>query len=210
MAQFLSTSQYVINFFLLLITFLLWWPVQTLASEPTKKDGSPVETFIIDSVEYVVPPPWSGNKVPAPSFSGSTFRQIPIKYTENESRIYILDVALKPLVEMLEAADGQGILIQVASGYRSVSYQKKIFKRMFAEGRSFEDIIRYVAPPGYSEHMLGVAVDFSPSNWRFGSSRQYAWLRKHGEEFGFQETYSKNNSMKIPWESWHWRYLGQQ
>ena len=78
---------------------------------------------------------------------------------------------------------------------------------MLSEGRDFEDIIRYVAPPGYSNHMLGTAVDFSPSNWRFADTKQYLWLQENGHTFGFEEIYSETNRLKMPWEAWHWQYM---
>ena len=122
--------------------------------------------------------------------------------------MYVTIETQQHLVTMLTKALEDGILIQVESGYRSASYQKKIFKRMLAAGRTFDDIVRYVAPPGYSNHMLGTAVDFSPSNWRFAETKQYQWLREHAAQFGFEETYSKNNPLRIPWESWHWQFVG--
>ncbi len=75
---------------------------------------------------------------------------------------------------------------------------------MMAKGRTFDDIIRYVAPPGYSEHMLGNAVDFYPSNWRFAETPQHAWLLKNANDFGFFNTYSQYNTLHMPWEAWHW------
>lgn len=109
-------------------------------------------------------------------------------------------------MQLLEAAKEDGIVLKVESGYRSTGYQKKIFTRMMSEGRVFNDIIRYVAPPGYSQHALGTAVDFSPSNWEFSKRPDYRWLRDNAAQFGFTETYSKHNTQQYPWEAWHWSY----
>ena len=113
-------------------------------------------------------------------------------------------------MELLQAAEKDGISLKVESAYRSERYQKRIFKRMIAEGRSFDDIVRYVAPPGYSQHVLGTAVDFFPSNWRFADTEAYTWLRENAQRFGFEETYSRFNPMRIPWESWHWNFTGNK
>jgi len=166
------------------------------------------EVITIDGVRYPVPAPWLGNKVIAPQLSFEDFKQIPLQFCKDEGKVYVTIETQENLVMMLTEAEADGILIQVESGYRSAGYQAKIFKRMLAEGREFDDIVRYVAPPGYSNHMLGTAVDFSPSNWRFADTEQYLWLQEHGNSFGFEEIYSKNNRMKMPWEAWHWQYMG--
>ncbi|MCP3890961.1 MAG: M15 family metallopeptidase [Desulfobulbaceae bacterium] len=166
-----------------------------------------VEKITLDGIEYEIPPPWAGHQIQVQPFSFSDFGRIPFSYTVNDSKIYVLVSTHSPLLKMLRAANEQGIRLQVSSGYRSIAYQRSIFKRMISEGRTFDDIIRYVAPPGYSEHMLGIAVDFYPSNWRFASSEQYLWLTEHASDFGFRETYHKSNEMKMPWEAWHWSLI---
>jgi LAS superfamily LD-carboxypeptidase LdcB len=166
------------------------------------------EVITINGVHYHVPAPWKGNKVNAPKLTYSDFKQIPLKFCKDEGKIYVTIETQKNLVAMLTQAEEDGLLIQVESGYRSANYQAKIFKKMFAEGRDFDDIIRYVAPPGYSNHILGTAVDFSPSNWRFADTKQYLWLQENGHTFGFEEIYSETNRLKMPWEAWHWQYMG--
>lgn len=166
------------------------------------------EVVKIGNNEYIIPFPWTGNRIKAPKFSYSDFRQIPVDHCKNNSKIYILASAHKSLLKMLAAALEEGILLQVESGYRSIGYQKVIFMRKLAAGRKFEDIVRYVAPPGYSQHMLGIAIDFSPSDWRFASTKQYTWLKENGHRYQFEETYSEFNKAQMPWEAWHWSYIG--
>ncbi|MCL7486903.1 MAG: M15 family metallopeptidase [Desulfobulbaceae bacterium] len=167
------------------------------------------EMLIIEGESYIIPPPWRGNRFIAPEYDYSDFRLIPVEYTHNGTKIYILSTAHQPLVALLEAAEKDGIFLKVESAYRSEGYQTRIFRRMLAEGRTFDDIVRYVAPPGYSQHILGTAVDFFPSNWRFAGTPAYTWLQENGRRFGFAETYSRFNLMKIPWESWHWNFIGR-
>lgn len=170
----------------------------------------PQEEVTIDGKTYLIPPPWTGNRFTAPTLEYSDFRRIPTEYTHNKSKIYILAAAHQSVLALLKAAEKDGIFLKVESVYRSAGYQKRIFKRMLAEGRTFDDIIRYVAPPGYSQHMLGTAVDFFPSNWRFADTTAYAWLQENGQHFGFEETYSQFNPMKMPWEAWHWNFIGEK
>ncbi len=168
-----------------------------------------IESVEINGVEYPVPPPWKGNKIKAKGLRPPQLVQISPRLCVNSSTLYLLEDACKALVEMAQQAEEDGITLQVDSSYRSSWYQKKIFIRMMQEGRTFNDIVRFVAPPGYSEHALGTVVDFSPSNWRFAGTPAYGWLQEHAKRFGFFETlpqYPKKRA--TPWEAWHWRYSG--
>ncbi len=178
------------------------------AQAPGKEEV--IEFVKIDGRKYQVPPPWAGQRIDVPVLTFKSFKKIPVQYTLNKSSIYVLAEAQPHLVAMLSKAEQDGVEIRTESGYRSENYQRDIFKRMLDKGRTFEDIIRYVAPPGYSNHMLGMAVDFYPSNWRFASTPQYAWLRENAHLFGFEETYSQYNRYKMPWEAWHWGYAGSE
>ena len=175
---------------------------------PIKYDNV-IETVSIDNELYQVPEPWTGNRQFPLSRNLDELRQIPKEYTHQESEIYILAEAYPSLVKMLDQAHLDGIDLKVESAYRSIHYQTRIFVRMLKQGRTFNDIIRYVAPPGYSQHMLGTAMDFYPSNWEFAETEQYRWLQENGGRFYFEETYSKNNRFRMPWEAWHWNYIGE-
>ena len=94
----------------------------------------------------------------------------------------------------------------VDSGYCSAVYQRAIYERRMGEGQSFERIARHTAPPGYSRHALGVAVDFHPSASGFQHTSAYRWLRRHARHYGFYERYHKNNTLGVIWEPWHWEY----
>lgn len=182
-------------------------PLITVDAEPIKF-ANVTEIVTIDGSDYQVPEPWFGNRLFPTSLPNEALKPVPPEFSHNASKVYVLAEAYTPLVNLLDRARQDGIELQVESAYRSKSYQTRIFIRMFAQGRSFTDIIRYVAPPGYSQHMLGTAVDFYPSNWQFAETEQYNWLLEHGAEFGFEQTYSQYNHFKMPWESWHWNYVG--
>jgi len=173
-----------------------------------KSDEVVVEVVVIDGKKYNVPPPWTGHKIDAPVLTFESFKKIPTKYTYQNTAVYVLAQAQPHLIALLSKAEEDGVSIQVESGYRSENYQRRIFKRMLGEGRTFDDIVRYVAPPGYSQHMLGLAVDFHPSNWRFADTEQYRWLQENANLFSFSETYSQYNRYKMPWEAWHWSHTG--
>ncbi|MEJ2057501.1 MAG: M15 family metallopeptidase [Desulfofustis sp.] len=179
----------------------------TPRSAPIKYENV-VETVIIGSKRFQVPEPWAGNRLFPTARNLDELKQIPEDSTYKHSELFILAEAYEPLLNMLQQARLDGIELTVESAYRSIHYQTRIFLRMLEQGRSFEDIIRYVAPPGYSQHMLGTAMDFSPSNWEFAETEQYRWLQENGPRFGFEETYSEYNRYNMPWEAWHWNYVG--
>ena len=207
-----------------LILSTIFWTHTALATDPTDQiDDTPVsispvalpikfdnvvEIVSINNERYQVPEPWTGNRLFPTSRNLDELRQIPEEFTHKRSEIYILATAYPALVKMLDKAHLDGIDLKVESAYRSINYQTRIFIRMLERGRTFDDIIRYVAPPGYSQHMLGTAMDFYPSNWEFAETVQYEWLQENGQLFGFEETYSKNNRFRMPWEAWHWNYVG--
>ena len=187
-------------------------PEETLSiavDKPPIKYDNVIETVIIDTLRYQVPEPWTGNRLFPTSRNLDELKQIPREHTYEGSEIYILADAYPAMVEMLEQARRDGIDLRVESAYRSINYQARIFVRMIKKGRTFEDIVRYVAPPGYSQHMLGTAMDFYPSNWEFAETEQYRWLQENASKFGFEESYSKNNRYRMPWEAWHWNYTGE-
>jgi len=172
---------------------------------PPDFDPEPGETVTIDGETYPVPQAWLEQKLDTPPLKPPALVRIPSELSEGQANIYILEEARDALVFMAAKAKEDGVALVVDSGYRGAWYQKKIFIRLMKKGRTFEDVVRYVAPPGYSEHMLGTVVDFSPGNWRFASTPAYVWLQEHAGKFGFTESYPENNRHH-PWESWHWRY----
>ena len=163
----------------------------------------------IEGEFYPVPPPWRGKKITSQEPKLPALKQIPIEFTYNQSKLYLEGKARDAYVEMAESALEEGVHLLAHSGYRSVRYQRVIFAKLMDQRRTWEDLVRYVAPPGYSEHMLGRAVDLYPSNWRFADTQEYQWLKENGARFGFIETYPEISDAGFPWESWHWSYIGR-
>ncbi len=165
------------------------------------------ETVVIEGKEYQVPDQWQGRKILAPSLSFPELTKIPESLSYKQSKLFMLDAANQALQEMAEEADKDQVQLLVHSSYRSIWFQRKIFMRRFQEGHNFEDIVRYVAPPGYSEHALGTVVDFYPSDWRFADVEAYAWLKQNGSRYHFFESYPEHGEPGLAWEAWHWRWI---
>ncbi len=171
----------------------------------------PPETVEIGGKKYPVPPAWRGKKLTVPLSIRHSLLQLPAEYVHGKGAVYVKKEAFAPLIQMMDDAALEGIILQVETAYRDVDTQKRIFLRKFKEGRSWDDVVRYVAPPGYSEHMLGLAIDFYPSGWRFAQTAGYHWLKTHAGKYCFVESYPQvpiPGHAKIAWESWHWFYTG--
>ncbi len=184
---------------------------QVLQSTIKFLPGAEQETVEIGGKLYHIPAVWRGRKMAVPPFSRSSLLKLPAPYVYGKKAVYVKKEVLQPLLAMMDAAALAGIRLQVETGYRDIDAQKEIFLRKFREGRSWEDVVRYVAPPGYSEHMLGLAVDFYPSGWQFATTKGYRWLQEHGRDYGFVESYPQTpvpGHAKIAWEAWHWFYTG--
>jgi D-alanyl-D-alanine carboxypeptidase len=110
---------------------------------------------------------------------------------------------------MRDAAAADGITLVPLSGFRSVARQTRLIRRNLAKGRSLDDILRYVAAPGYSEHHTGRAIDIgdpadSSVEESFARTPAYRWLRRRAKDFGFVMTYPRGNKHGIGYEPWHW------
>lgn len=128
--------------------------------------------------------------------------------------------AITYLNQMINDMKKDGVKdIWVQSAYRSVERQKELYdnsvNKYLKQGKSQEEAERltdeYINKPGSSDHNLGLAVDFNYVNNEFEETKAFTWLKKHAENYGFILRYpsDKEDITKIAYESWHWRYVGE-
>lgn len=119
----------------------------------------------------------------------------------------------KAFVKMQNDALKEGIKLEIISGFRSIEYQKTIFPCKFKGKPSEEEFIarlKYSAPAGFSEHHTGLAVDINSLEEDFADTKEYEWLLKHAQNYGFEMSFPKNNKQGLGFEPWHWRYVGTE
>ncbi len=116
--------------------------------------------------------------------------------------------AAEGLKHLLGAALHDGVTLTVGSAFRSTDYQQGIISRKRAAGKSTKDIYYLSAPVGYSEHHTGFALDFLPIEYSFERSAGYAWLRQHGAQYGWEQSFVKGNKEHVSYEPWHWKFTG--
>ena len=160
---------------------------------------------------FAVPPPWSGHRIyPDDTHRPEDLVMLPVAMTHESSKIHVRPATRTAFIEMAEAARKNHISLVVDSGYRSVWYQRKIFHKFLEDDAEFEDIAKTIAPPGYSEHMLGRVVDLVPSDASFSRTKAYDWLEKNAHKYHFKESYPRDSKGGYAWEPWHWKYTGRE
>jgi D-alanyl-D-alanine carboxypeptidase len=170
---------------------------------------SPKEYVMIGDQRYEVVEPWLGHRIADEVEPGKLdFAMLPVHLVMEQRRIYVTSSTRDAYVKMAAAAALDGIELLVDSGYRSVAYQQRIFQKKMAAGEDFYEIARGVAPPGYSEHMLGTTLDLVPSKWTFSGTPADEWLRENGADFAFVLSYPQKSDLGFTWEPWHWKYVG--
>lgn len=116
-------------------------------------------------------------------------------------------------LKMKKAALTENISLLPFSGFRSYLYQKNLIERRLKEGRKIEDVLTYVAIPGYSEHHSGRAIDIHAPGRpvleeEFEQTDSFKWLQENAYKFDFRLSYPRGGTLGIIYEPWHWFYLG--
>lgn len=111
------------------------------------------------------------------------------------------------------AARDDGISLFIVSAFRSIERQTQIIRRKLGAGLTIEKILTVCAPPGYSEHHSGRAVDLCTPGVpvlavEFDQTAAFAWLAAHAGVFGFYLSYPCGNAQGFEYEPWHWCYHG--
>jgi D-alanyl-D-alanine carboxypeptidase len=124
--------------------------------------------------------------------------------------------AASALEEMQRDALFDGIDLRVVSAYRSIDLQKQIFFGVKSErNQSAAERARVSAPPGFSEHSTGYAVDLGDGDQpathlstSFETTRAFAWLKANANRYHFTLSFPEQNSQGVSYEPWHWRFEG--
>lgn len=110
---------------------------------------------------------------------------------------------------MKAAANDDAILIFIVSAFRSIDRQVEIIRRKLNAGQNIQDILCVSAPPGFSEHHTGRAVDIGTAGapnlqLEFDATPAFAWFQEHAGRFGFKLSYPAGNRYGYQYEPWHW------
>jgi zinc D-Ala-D-Ala carboxypeptidase len=114
-------------------------------------------------------------------------------------------------------AKNNGVDLIIISGFRSVSDQGKLFENQTERRGSKEKAAKLSAPPGFSEHHTGFAMDIGDGKmpdtdlkFSFEKTPAYLWLVQNANNYGFELSFPPNNPQGVSFEPWHWRYVISQ
>lgn len=136
--------------------------------------------------------------------------------TEQYQRFeFLAPQAARALMDLIYSARHDGVWIVPASAFRSFERQEKLFQDQIERKGSIEEAAKVSAPPGYSEHHTGLAVDLVDGHFpkkdislEFANTDAFKWLTSRAIEFGFEMSFPPGNPQNISYEPWHWRYIG--
>ncbi|ABM72031.1 putative carboxypeptidase [Prochlorococcus marinus str. MIT 9515] len=155
------------------------------------------------------------------NFDDSILGHLPYKEISKEKLVVIepnievhIDMS-ESLLKMKNDAMKDGIYLVFLSGYRSINLQKDIFYSLKSmRNQIAAERARVSAPPGYSEHSTGFAIDIGDADKRetdfeveFENTNAFRWLKNNAAKYHFKLSFNKNNK-NVDYEPWHWRYEG--
>lgn len=136
-----------------------------------------------------------------------------------------VDARIYPeLQEMMDAMRAEGLSPLICSSYRTMEKQEALYNEKvrtclaegFSQAEAEKEAATWVAPPGTSEHQLGLALDIVASYYQLLDESQedtpeQKWLMEHCAEYGFILRYptDKSDITGIGYEPWHYRYVGK-
>jgi zinc D-Ala-D-Ala carboxypeptidase len=139
-------------------------------------------------------------------------RQLVLAETGADGREYLMTPqAAQAWHAMKQAAQEDGIVLEIVSAFRGIARQVEIIRTKLDRGMPIETILTLSAPPGYSEHHTGRAIDINTPGCEateepFEHTDAFRWLMAHGQRFGFSLSYPRNNALGFIYEPWHWCY----
>jgi len=159
---------------------------------------------------------------PRPSSDGRLLGHFPYAESDRgdlvpfEPGILLHVDAAEALDAMRQAAAADGVDLRLLSGFRSMDLQDSIFFDVASErNQTAEERARVSAPPGYSEHSTGYAVDLGDGEFpetnlsvSFEDTRTFRWLQDHAARYHFVLSFPDGNRQGVSYEPWHWRFEG--
>jgi zinc D-Ala-D-Ala carboxypeptidase len=124
---------------------------------------------------------------------------------------FLAPAAAAAWLRMKRRAHGAGVELLLVSAFRSYDFQVALLRGKLEKGRTLDDVLSVNAPPGYSEHHTGEAIDIgtpgcAPLEEAFESTAAFRWLTANAKRFGFTLSYPRGNPQGYVYEPWHWRH----
>lgn len=147
-----------------------------------------------------------------------------------KNNIYMRKDAYDAFVKMHDAAQKDGIKLNIISSTRNFSSQKSIWEAKWngerlVEGKNLATdikdsierariILRFSSMPGTSRHHWGTDIDINELNDEYflsgSGKKEYEWLVSNAYKFGYYQPYTPKGPERpngYEEEKWHWTYL---
>jgi len=137
-------------------------------------------------------------------------QELVVAARDDDGREYRLAPAAASAWERMNAAAlSDGVVLKIASAFRSIDRQVEILREKLAQGVSLEAILAVSAPPGFSEHHTGCAIDLTTDGVpalevEFENTAAFRWLTENAARFGFVLSFPQGNPYGYEYEPWHW------
>lgn len=205
-----------LGFGALAIAAILWYINSTPPKNVSTAPVSPAPTSIAQSTAKVNPPTLNSDLL-----GHFTYAEAPLSELQPivaNSYIKLRKPAAQEFQAMVRAARANGIILVPISGFRSIQDQQHVYFDIQAQrGQTVTKRAEVSAPPGYSEHHTGYAVDIGDGatpatnlNPNFDKTKAFKWLSTNAARFHFEMSFPQDNPQGVSYEPWHWRFVGDR
>jgi D-alanyl-D-alanine carboxypeptidase len=203
-------------------------PSPTTADSPTSPNPSDPTVILPRKPNSVIPSPdnsslASPTAVPEPAIE-NVLGHLPYEEATAadltpitaDGRIRLRPAAAEKFQAMVRDARASGVNLVPLSGYRTVQEQEYLFFEIKAQrNQDASKRAEVSAPPGYSEHHTGYAIDIGDArvpatnlSVNFEETAAFQWLEQNAARYGFELSFPRDNPQGISYEPWHWRFVG--
>lgn len=135
-----------------------------------------------------------------------------------DGRLRMRSAAAKKFKQMQADAKADGVRLIPISAFRTAEAQEQLFFGI--KEQRVQDAAKRAevsAPPGYSEHHTGYAIDIGDGNapvtnleTTFAETIAFTWLEKNALKYSFELSFPPDNDQGVSYEPWHWRFVGDR
>lgn len=205
-------------------TALLWQPIMSLAnqnSELEPRDSSPSLSSPDERSEGVLDGELLQGEDSQELLGHRFYEEVDealLVPVVGDGSVLLQPAAAESFAEMVEAARADGVRLQPLSGFRTLAQQDYLFFEI-KKGRKQAPSERAAvsAPPGYSEHHTGYALDIGDATQpstnvdeSFEETAAFDWLQDNAAAYSFELSFDGEADGLISYEPWHWRFVGDR
>jgi len=195
--------------------------VETIVEPKSSVASSPAPTPIASVTPSASVSPTATPSLPDNLLGHLPYEEAPaaeLKSINADGSHRLRKAAAQAYQEMEQAAHASGVNLVPISSFRSVKDQETIFFEIKAQrGQIATKRAAVSAPPGYSEHHTGYAIDIGDGNMpstnlniSFEQTQAFQWLKDNAAFYSFELSFPKDNPQGVSYEPWHWRFVGDR